>query len=152
MIKRLIKLFFSSKKLYFCVRIALGAVFIISGVFKLFDLDSFAKVVDAFALLPSEFCYLFAVGLSVFEIGLGMGIAVKIKGSLWVAILLLLMFIAVLSHAIFMGYDIDCGCFGPDDPERKLFSTLKISLFRDVFFVAQAAYLYAWQNKNNIMV
>lgn len=131
------------------MRITLGLVFVISGAFKLFDLESFAQVVDAFAILPPQFSRVFSLMLSVCELGLGLGLVAGIRGSLAAIVMMLLVFVGVLSHAIFMGYDIDCGCFGPEDPESKVFSGLRASLIRDVFFIIQAAYLYMWQKFND---
>lgn len=145
----MIRLFFSSRKMYLLVRIALGLVFIISGAFKLSDLEAFTRVVKAFAVLPPQWCYVFSLILSVCELGLGLGLIAGIRGSLLSVVILLLVFIGVLGHAIMMGYDIDCGCFGPGDPEAKAFSGLRTALVRDLFFILQATYLYVWQKLNN---
>lgn len=146
---KLIIYFFSSKKIYLLMRSALGLVFIVSGVFKLADLKAFAMVVKAFAILPPEFADAFSVALPVLELVVGFGILAGIRGSLFIVTALLLVFVGVLGYAIFMGYDIDCGCFGPNDPEAKAFSGLRISLVRDLFFMLQAAYLYTWPKLNN---
>ncbi len=139
---------FSSKKIYMIARAGLGIIFISTGINKVFDLDSFSKVIDAFAILPQEFCYPAAIVISLAEIIFGLGLLVDIKGSLGSIFLMLLLFIAVLSHAIYMGYDIDCGCFAPKDPEAKIFSNLKSSLARDFCMIAQVLYLYLWRFKN----
>lgn len=143
------KFLFSSKKAYMIARIFLGLVFIGSGVIKVADLDSFSKGIEAFAILPPEFCYPFAVVISFAEIIFGSGLVADIKGSLLAIFLMLLVFVMVLSYAIFMGYDIDCGCFGPEDPEAEVFSGLKSSLFRDLCMAVQVLYLYLWRFRNN---
>lgn len=139
---------FFSKKIYMTARIVLGLVFISSGTIKLCDLDAFSKVIEAFAILPFEFCYPFAVMISLAEIFFGFGLVVDIKGSLSAIFLMLLVFVAVLGHAVYMGYDIDCGCFGPEDPEARLFVGLKGALARDVCMIVQVLYLYLWRFKN----
>jgi hypothetical protein len=78
-----------------------------------------------------------------------MGLVADVRGSLTAILGMLLMFIAVLSHAVFMGYDIDCGCFGPNDPEANAFSGLRTALVRDFIMVAQVTYLYFWRFKNH---
>lgn len=142
------KFLFFSRKAYMTARIGLGLVFITSGAIKVFDLEFFSKVIEAFAILPPELCYAFAVMISLGEIIFGAGLAADIKGSLGAVFLMLLAFSAVLSYAIYMGYDIDCGCFGPDDPETKVFPGLKGSLLRDLFMVGLSLYLYLWRIKN----
>ncbi|MBU2453777.1 MAG: DoxX family membrane protein, partial [Proteobacteria bacterium] len=67
----MIKFLFASKKIYMIVRIGLGLVFISSGAMKLFDLDAFSKVIEAFAILSPQFCYPFAVMISLLEISIG---------------------------------------------------------------------------------
>ncbi len=146
---RLVQFLLSSKKMYLLARVVLGLIFISSGILKMADLESFSKVVEAFAILPSEVCYPFAFGLSVFEIASGIGLCAGIRGSLLAVVLMLAGFVGVLSYAVWMGYDIDCGCFGPGDPEAKAFSGLKTALFRDLFFIALGMYLFLWQKKNS---
>jgi len=143
------KLNMSSKKIYVIVRVGLGLVFIVSGAIKAMDLVSFSKVIEAFAILPVDFSYPAAVLISVTELLLGMGLVADIKGSLGGIFSLLCGFGFVLSWAIYMGYDIDCGCFGEQDPEAKAFASLRTSLFRDVFMIVVVSYLYTWRFKNN---
>jgi len=54
-------------------------------------------------------------------------------------------FIGVLSYGIAIGLDIDCGCFGPGDPEGEAFHSLRSALMRDCFMLAGAAFLYGWR-------
>ncbi len=137
------------KQCYHVVRIGLGGVFVFSGIIKAFDIDSFSAVIQAFAVLPVEWCTAAAAGICFFEIVFGAGLVFDIKASLAGIFSLLLLFIAVLGYAVAMGYDIDCGCFGPNDPEAKAFSSLKLSIARDIFMVLLVAYLYVWRYKNN---
>jgi len=48
----------------------------------------------------------------------------------------------VLGYGLWLEIDIDCGCFGKDDPEHKFFSNLKIASLRDLFLLLPVAYLY----------
>ncbi len=131
------------------VRITLGLLFVVSGGIKATDPVSFSKIIQAFAILPSSFSYSAAVLICFSELLLGIGLIADIRGSLGGIMALLTGFILVLSWALYMGYDIDCGCFGPEDPEAKAFSSLKTSLTRDGFMVLSVIYLYAWRFKNS---
>jgi len=51
----------------------------------------------------------------------------------------------MLGYGIWIGLDVDCGCFGPEDPESEAFHSLKISLWRDLIMFAGVAFLYGWR-------
>jgi len=138
-----------SKKAYQVVRIVFGAVFIVSGGIKIVDINSFAEVINAFAILPYGMSYPSAVLISISEILFGAGLLADIRGSLAGILSLLFLFALVLGWALYMGYDIDCGCFGPEDPEAKAFASLKTSLLRDILMIGLVSYLYASRIKNN---
>ena len=44
----------------------------------------------------------------------------------------------MLSYAIFLGLDIDCGCFGLEDSEAQAFAGIRVALMRDLLFVVFA--------------
>jgi hypothetical protein len=66
------------------------------------------------------------------EVTAGIGLLFDIRGSLALIAGLLLLFMVVLGYGIWMGLDVDCGCFGPEDPEAEAFHGLRLSLFRDL--------------------
>ncbi len=138
----------TSRKMYQFVRIILGVVFVASGGIKAADFAAFSRIIDAFAILGPGMSYPAAVLISCLELFLGIGLVADIKGSLGGILGLLLGFVLVLSWALYMGYDVDCGCFGPQDPEAKAFSSLKTSLGRDVGMILSVFYLYIWRFRN----
>ncbi|MDO9265193.1 MAG: hypothetical protein Q7U02_14580, partial [Desulfosalsimonadaceae bacterium] len=72
-------------------------------------------------------------------------------GSLEIITGLLVLFMAILEYGIRMGLDVDCGCFGVDDPEHRGFGSLRPALYRDMGMMAGIVYLYIWrywQNRN----
>jgi hypothetical protein len=86
-----------------------------------------------------------AIALPALEVAAGIGLLFDIKGSLAVIAGLLGLFIAMLSYGIWIGLDVDCGCFGPEDPEAEAFHSLKIYLYRDLIMLAGVAFLYGWR-------
>jgi len=60
-----------------------------------------------------------------------------------------LLFIAVLIFGIHLGLDIDCGCFGPNDPEAEAFHDLRGALMRDFLLLLAVGYQYFWRHINN---
>lgn len=142
------KFLYASQRLYAGARIGLGLIFLISGIIKSIDLESFSKVIEVFGILPFELCYPIAGLICFSEIIFGAGLMADIKGSLSAILLMLITFMAVLSHALFMGYDVDCGCFGPEDIESRVFPGIKGALLRDFLMVGLILFLYLWRSKN----
>ncbi len=115
---------------------------IFAAVPKLSDPVAFAQVVEAYGLLPDTLLLPAAVMLPFFElIAAFLLIRGRISG-LWISALLMFLFIAVLSYGIWLGLDIDCGCFGPEDIESKAFSNLRLALIRDVLLCIPLLYCF----------
>lgn len=113
-------------------RWGIGLFFLVAAVPKLFDVTGFAAIIDAYGILPDPLLLPVAVVLPIVEIVLAVGLlGNRLQSKIGTAILLLL-FIALLSYAIWLGLDVDCGCFGPEDPESKAFHGLKTALVRDI--------------------
>jgi uncharacterized membrane protein YphA (DoxX/SURF4 family) len=132
-------------RLYTLIRWSLGAVFIYSGGAKLLEPVTFAVLIDAYGLVPDGLLFPTAVGLAALELAAGIGLLVDIRGSLAVIAGLLAVFIAILGYGISMGLDVDCGCFGPDDPEAEAFHGLRAALYRDLVMMAGVGFLYGWR-------
>ncbi|MBI9076626.1 MAG: DoxX family membrane protein [Desulfatibacillum sp.] len=131
--------------LYRIGRVVLAGIFLWSGLAKIQDPQSFAVIIEAFGLLPEFAIEPVALLLPVLEIVAAVGILGDVKGSLGLITGMLLLFIFVLGFALHMGLDVDCGCFGPDDPEAEAFHSLRPSLYRDFVMMAGVAYLYIWR-------
>ncbi len=117
-----------------------AGVMISAAVPKLSDPVAFAEVVGAYGLLPDVLVLPAACLLPLAELTAAF---LLIKGrifGLWIAALLMLLFIAVLSYGIWLGLDIDCGCFSREDPEREAFSNLRLALVRDLLLCIPIIY------------
>lgn len=136
---------FSSVWTYRAIRIILGAVFIWSGAVKLVNPFSFTVIIEAFGLIPEGWIMPAAVILPALEIVAGFALMLDINGSLAVVATMLAMFMLILVYGIWLGLDIDCGCFGPQDPEAEAFHGLRPSLYRDMVMIFGVVYLYAWR-------
>ncbi|EPR43077.1 methylamine utilization MauE [Desulfovibrio sp. X2] len=134
---------FFPRPLYTAVRLVLAAMIIVAGVIKLQDPRVFAVTIDAFGIAPRWLVIPLSQWLPVAEIALGVALAFDLRGSLLVTCLVLLLFIGVLVYAIHIGLDIDCGCYGPSEPEAQAFGTLWTSVYRDLGMIAAAVWLYA---------
>lgn len=136
--------------LYKLLRWALGTVFIYSGATKLLAPGTFAVLIEAYGLVPEILLMPVAVCLPLMEVLAGIGLLVEVRGSLGAITGLLVLFVAILGYGIRMGLDVDCGCFGPDDPEAEAFHGLRAALWRDLVMLVVSAYLYAWRYYNDI--
>lgn len=136
--------------IYVFGRWILGMIFLYSGVSKLIDPQSFAVIIDAFGLVPEMLIDPLAIGLPVLEILVAFGLILDIRGSLTVTTVLMALFMAILGYAIHMGLDIDCGCFGPDDPEAEAFHGLRLALCRDGVIMMGIIFLYIWRWKKSV--
>lgn len=134
-----------SEWLYRIVRVVYVVLFLYAGINKLLTPRSFAIVIDAFGLVPDPFIMPIAVVLPILEILAAVGLLFDVRGSLGAVTGLLVFFMAVVSYGIWMGLDIDCGCFGPGDLEGEAYSGLRPALYRNLFLAVGIAYLYAWR-------
>jgi uncharacterized membrane protein YphA (DoxX/SURF4 family) len=126
----------TSDWLYKSGRWVLGAVFIYAGSIKLLEPKTFAVLIDAYGIVPEGLLMPVSILLPALEVAAGIGLLFDIEGSLSVIAALLCLFIAILGYGIWMGLDVDCGCFGPQDPEAKAFHGLRQSLYRDLVMLA----------------
>lgn len=123
------------------VRWVLAGIFVYSGSVKLVNPSRFAEIISGFGLLPDALIYPLAVLLPVIELVAGIGLVFALRGSLPAIAVMLVMFIAVLLYGIHLGLDIDCGCFGPEDPEQA-YKGLKAALARDAVMMVAVLFVY----------
>ena len=131
-----------SSWIYRIVRWVLGGIFIYSGATKLLAPQTFAVLIEAYGLVPDMLLMPVALILPALEVVAGVGLLFDIRGSLAVIAGLLLLFIAILGYGIRMGLDVDCGCFGPEEPEAEAFHGLRLALYRDMVMLAAVAFFY----------
>ena len=132
-----------SPKLDLFVRLVIGSVFIYAGFIKLIDPKAFAKVISQYDIVPDILLPVVAIVLPAAEFLAGLGLVMNIRGSLMVIFNLLIVFIMVLGYGIFNDMNIDCGCFSNE--EINAHNSLKQALFRALFMIVAACYLYVYK-------
>lgn len=120
----------------------IAGVLIFAAVPKLSDPAAFAEIVGAYGLLPDFLALPAALALPLIELTAAFLLLRAKSSGLWIAFLLMLFFIAVLSYGIWLGLDIDCGCFGPEDMESEAFSNLRTALVRDLLLCIPIIYCF----------
>jgi hypothetical protein len=130
---------------YRAVRVTLALVFLWTGIAKLADPTSFVVIIDAYGLIPDSWELPVALLLAALEALVGFALLFDIRGSLAIVAGLLALFMAILGYGIRLGLDIDCGCFGPEDPEAAAYHGLRPALLRDALMGFGIIYLYIWR-------
>ena len=131
--------------LYRLCRWILGSIFIYAGGTELLEPKIFAVLIEAYGIVPEGLLMPVAIGLPLLEVIAGIGLLFDIRGSLSLITGLLVLFMVVLGYGIRMGLDVDCGCFGPEDPEAEAFHGLRLSLYRDLAMMAGVFFIYGWR-------
>lgn len=130
------------QSLYLLIRIGLALAFLSAGIIKIMHPLVFAVTVDAFGILPGELVLPTAYVLPMVEIIGALMLLFDIRGGLGLITLMLVLFILVLGYGRYMGLDIDCGCYGPGDPEAEAYAGIRSALIRDTIMLAGVAILY----------
>jgi uncharacterized membrane protein YphA (DoxX/SURF4 family) len=130
-------------------RLTLAAVFLLAAVPKLLNPADFGQVISMYGIVPDGLVLETAVLLIAVELITAVGL---LLGRFWAVISaagMLLLFIAVLGYGMYLGLDIDCGCFGPEDPEHGAVSSLRTSFVRDLALLIPVIYLLATSTKKS---
>ena len=126
------------------LRVILGVVFIYGGIVKLQNPWAlFAMNIDSYHILPYAMLEPVARGLPWVEILMGLllmapGPAVRIVAPVMSATLVV--FFAAMVHAKMTGQQINCGCFGPNEPISKWTFLRDGTLLAASLFVTVAAF------------
>jgi uncharacterized membrane protein YphA (DoxX/SURF4 family) len=137
---------------YHLIRVLISVIFLWSGISKLIDPKSFAAIIDAYGLMPETWNMPLATILPLLEIIFGLGLLLDIRGSLAGITSLLILFMMILGYGIWLGLDVDCGCFGLQNPEAKAFHSLRPAFYRDFVMISGVVYLYFWRYYRSIML
>ncbi|MBW1752315.1 MAG: DoxX family protein [Deltaproteobacteria bacterium] len=135
---------------YRAVRFIIAGIFLWFGIAKLLNPQSFVVIIDAYGLIPENLLMPVAVCLPALEVIAAIGLIMDARGSLAIIAALLALFMAILGYGLWMGLDIDCGCFGPEDHEGRAYQGLRPTLYRDVVMMAGVFYLYFWRYHQSV--
>ena len=118
----------------------LGVLFLSAGVGKVGDWYGWLDSLGAYGLVAERFLPSVAGLFVVVEIASGVGLLFGWVWALRTATGLLVLFSSVLTYGLWLGLDVDCGCFGI--LERGTVS-LSEALVRDLFLLVGCVYLHA---------
>jgi uncharacterized membrane protein YphA (DoxX/SURF4 family) len=109
--------------IYILARLAIGGMFIYTGITHWSDPAAFAKAIDAYRILPNGFLVnLAAMSMPPIEIIAGFCVVsgIFIEGGSLAISGMLLMFAAALCASLMRGLDISCGCFTTDPNAARI--------------------------------
>ena len=124
-------------------RLVLGGVLIVAGALKVGHLETSARAVRAYQLLPYDVAGWVGYGLPVLELAIGALLVLGLFTRTAAAVggLLMVVFIGGIASAWARGLSIDCGCFGEGgtiDPSQTAYLS---EILRDVGLLACATWL-----------
>ncbi|OQX19776.1 MAG: hypothetical protein BWK76_03455 [Desulfobulbaceae bacterium A2] len=130
---------------YHGIRCLLAGVFIVSGAGKLMDPQHFSLIIESYGLIPDPAILPVALLLSLLELIAGLGLLLDLRWSLGTITALLILFMLILGYGLYLGLDVDCGCFAAGDPEGEAYHSLRPALYRDALLLLAIVFLLFWQ-------
>jgi putative oxidoreductase len=114
--------------LFWILRLALGALFVVTGALKLGDPTAFAVEIHNYQLFPA-LAPLLAATLPAIEIAAGAAMLVGPRSWLRAGALasaaLMVVFTVAVGSAVLRGINISCGCFGAGSGPVTLMTVLR---------------------------
>jgi len=107
--------------------LAVAGMFLYAGGEKIIEPRQFAIDIGNYRMLPEAYHNLMAIFLPWIEVGAAIALIIPAtrRGGAILITGMLLMFIAAVSYAAFyMGYNINCGCFGKNSASAGLKTVL----------------------------
>ncbi|HTX17234.1 MAG TPA: MauE/DoxX family redox-associated membrane protein [Bacteroidota bacterium] len=122
-----------------CVRLFIGAVFLLAGIAKLLDFPQFLTTLHGYAVLPHHLVMPAGIAVVLAEVLLGslLGVNLFVRETASLLTGMTLLFIAAIFVNIVTGRVGDCGCFGSIVPEE----VGPGSLLRDSCLLAGCAWI-----------
>lgn len=126
---------------YRIIRIALAGLFIYGGVIKLFAPKSFAATISYYDMVPEMFLPVVAIGLPLIETVAGLLLLFDRAWGFHLITMLLALFVFVLGYGILGDLNVDCGCFGAEELDKR--AGLRMAFYRDLLLIGLVVpYLY----------
>jgi uncharacterized membrane protein YphA (DoxX/SURF4 family) len=124
-------------------RLVLGGVVLVAGLLKVGHLETSARSVRAYQLLPYDVAGHVGYALPILELAVGLLLVLGLftRGSAAVAGFLMVVFVIGIASAWARGLSIDCGCFGKGGTIAAAQTQYPQEIARDVGLLACAAYL-----------
>lgn len=133
---------FSNKIFLIILRVIVGGVFLYASFDKLFNQVEFSKAIYNYKFLPESLINIFAIIIPYLEFFAGLFLIFGIfkRGSSFIIIFLLVIFIIALVQAYARGLDINCACFSLENPGEK--SDILIRIVEDILLLIASIIIF----------
>ena len=93
-------------------RLLIGGILIYASIDKILHPGDFAKAINNYHIIPFGLENIFSIILPWLELIIGacLILGILLDGASFLVILMMLIFIAAITFAMIMGYNIECGC------------------------------------------
>lgn len=132
----------SNKYFLLILRLIVGAFFVYASLDKLMNQEEFSKAIYNYKFLPAEFINIFAIVMPYVEFIAGVFLMLGIykRGSSFLIIFLLIIFIIALTQAYARGLDINCACFSLESSGEK--SDIFQRIIEDILLLTASIIIY----------
>lgn len=137
----------SNKYFQLALRLIIGGLFLYASVGKLFNQEAFAKAIYNYKFLPDALVNVLAIVMPYMELFTALFLILGIfrKGSSFLVIVMLAVFIIALTRAYVLGLDISCGCFSLETVSKK--SDILMRIIQDIFMLIGALLIYIFSDR-----
>lgn len=134
--------FLSNKYFLLILRLIVGGVFVFASFDKLLNQEEFSKAIYNYKFLPEVFINIFAIVIPYVELiaGLFLILGIYKRGSSFLILFLLVIFIIALAQAYAKGLDINCACFSLESSGQK--SDILVRIIEDIFLLIASIIIY----------
>ena len=134
--------FLSNKYFLLVLRLIVGGTFLYACLDKLLNQELFARAIFNYKFLPDVFINVFAIVIPYIELTASVFLILGIfkRGSSFVIIVLLIVFIISLTQAYARGLDISCGCFSLETVGQK--SDILLRIIEDILLLIASILIY----------
>ncbi|MBK8382988.1 MAG: DoxX family membrane protein [Ignavibacteria bacterium] len=134
--------FLSNKYFLLILRLIVGGTFIYACAGKLLNQELFARAIYNYKFLPDVFINIFAIVMPYLELVTAVFLILGIfkRGSAFMIIVMLIVFIISLTQAYARGLDISCGCFSLETVSEK--SDILLRIIEDIFLLVASFIIF----------
>ena len=121
--------------------VLIALVFLTDGLGKLMDTESIAVLIEGYGFIPEPWLMPIAILLPFFEVMATFGLFFNKPWAIFSIGVVSMLFIVIFAYGIWLGLDVDCGCFGSGEPELEAYSGLRSALVKNIFLLLTTGYL-----------
>lgn len=134
--------FLSNKYFLILLRLIVGGFFLYASIDKVTNQEAFARAIYNYKLMPDFVINIMAIVIPFIELtaGIFLILGIFLRGSSFIILSLLIVFIIALSQAYARGLDISCGCFSLETVSEK--SDILLRIVEDILLLAATIIIF----------